>query len=49
MDWCMIIDRSRKRQEHLPVIIRFERAILVEAHVFGLLVSQLCQVGIKVG
>lgn len=31
-----------------PVIIRFEGAILVEAHVLGLLVRELCQVGIKV-
>lgn len=35
--------------ESLPVIVGFERAVLVEAHVLGLLVSQLCQVGVKDG
>lgn len=33
----------------LPVIVGFEGAVLVEAHVLGLLVSQLCQVGVKDG
>lgn len=36
-------------RESLPVIVGFERAVLVEAHVLGLLVSQLCQVGVKDG
>lgn len=34
--------------KNLPVIIRFEGAVLVEAHVLGLLVRELCQVSIKV-
>lgn len=37
-----------KYREHQPVVIRFEGAVLVEAHVLGLLVRQLSQVGVKV-
>lgn len=36
-------------RKSLPVVIGFEGAVLVEAHVLGLLVRQLCQVSVKDG
>lgn len=43
-----VIKTGNTMKKHLPVIIRFEGAVLVEAHVLGLLVRELCQVSIKV-
>lgn len=36
-------------RKSLPVVIGFEGAVLVETHVLGLLVRQLCQVSVKDG
>ena len=41
------MQQSRNEKFNSPVIIRFEGAGLIQTQVFGLLITQLCQVGIE--